>query len=209
MPIEHKFEAKKFPIEKEIQGISVKTNQEHYKLYQGYVNKWNEIIEKLKKADRSKAAATYSEYGELKRQETFNANGKILHEIFFSTIFDGDGIPKGEIVEKIKEDFGSFEAWKEDFIATAMASRGWAILALELSSGKLFNFLVDLHNIGYLANTIPILVLDVFEHAYFIDYGTNRRAYIDAFFKNINWENVNKRYLFAKKVAELYKEELE
>ena len=206
MPIEHKFSAKSFPIEKQIEGISVRTNQEHYKLYQGYVNKWNEIIEKLKTADKSKAAATYSEYGELKRQETFNANGKILHEIFFPTILGGSGEPKGEILEKIKEDFGSFDAWKEDFIATAMASRGWAILALELSSNKLFNFLVDLQNVGHVANTIPILALDVFEHAYFIDYGTNRRAYIDAFFKNINWDYVEKRYQFAKKVAELYKQ---
>jgi Fe-Mn family superoxide dismutase len=206
MPFEHKFETKKFPIEKEIKGISVKTNQEHYKLYQGYVNKWNEIIEKLKTADRSKAAATYSEFGELKRQETFNANGRLLHELFFPTILGGDGNPKGEIVKKIEEDFGSFEKWKEDFIATAMAARGWAVLALELSSNKLFNFLVDLQNIGHVVDTIPILALDVFEHAYFIDYGTNRRAYIDAFFQNINWDFVEKRYQFAKKVAELYKE---
>lgn len=206
MPKEHKFSAKSYPLETQLQGVSVRTNQEHYKLYQGYVNKWNEIIEKLKTADKSKAASTYSEYGELKRQETFNANGKNLHEMWFPTIFGGDGVPKGEIVKKIEQDFGSFDEWKEDFIATAMSARGWAVLAMDLSSGKLFNFLVDLQNIGHVANTIPILCLDVFEHAYFIDYGTNRRAYIDAFFKLINWDFVEKRYQFAKRVAELYKE---
>lgn len=206
MPLEHKFSAKQFPLETQLKGISVRTNQEHYKLYQGYVNKWNEIIEKLKTVDKSKAAATYSEYGELKRQETFNANGKVLHELFFPELFNGDGKPKGEVVEKIKQDFGSFESWKEDFIATAMAARGWAVLALELSSNKLFNFLVDLQNIGHVQDTIAILVLDVFEHAYFIDYGTNRRQYIDAFFENLNWDFVEKRYQFAKRVAALYSE---
>lgn len=206
MPLEHKFVAKQFPLEKQLKGISVKTNQEHYKLYQGYVNKWNEIIEKLKNVDRSKASATYSEYGELKRQETFAANGRILHELFFPTILGGDGKPRGEVVEKIKEDFGSFEAWKEDFIATAMSARGWAILALELSSNKLFNFLVDLQNVGHVQDTIAILALDVFEHAYFIDYGTNRRAYIDSFFENINWDFVERRYQYAKRVATIYKE---
>jgi len=206
MPSEHKFSVKPFPVEKEIKGISVRTNQEHFKLYQGYVNKWNEIIEKLKTVDKSKAAATYSEFGELKRQETFNANGKILHELFFPTILGGDGQPRGEIVEKIKQDFGSFDAWKEDFIATAMSARGWAILALELQSEKLFNFLVDLQNVGHVQDTIAILALDVFEHAYFIDYGTNRRAYIDAFFNNINWDFVEKRYQYAKRVAQIYKE---
>jgi len=206
MPFEHKFSVKPFPVEKEIKGISVRTNQEHFKLYQGYVNKWNEIIEKLKTVDKSKAAATYSEFGELKRQETFNANGKILHELFFPTILGGDGQPRGEIVEKIKQDFGSFDAWKEDFIATAMSARGWAILALELQSEKLFNFLVDLQNVGHVQDTIAILALDVFEHAYFIDYGTNRRAYIDAFFNNINWDFVEKRYQYAKRVAQIYKE---
>ncbi|MFP3189871.1 MAG: superoxide dismutase, partial [Thermoproteota archaeon] len=131
----------------------------------------------------------------------FNANGKNLHEMWFPTIFGGDGIPKGEVVKKIEEDFGSFNEWKEDFIATAMAARGWAILAMDLSSGKLFNFLIDLQNVGHVANTIPILALDVFEHAYFIDYGTNRKAYIEAFFKIINWDAVEKRYQFEKKVA--------
>ncbi|HLI46401.1 MAG TPA: superoxide dismutase [Geobacterales bacterium] len=206
MPSEHKFPVKPFPVDKQIQGISVRTNQEHYKLYQGYVNRWNEILEKLKTADRSKANATYSEFSELKRQETFNANGKILHELFFPTILGGDGKPKGEILEKIKQDFGSFEAWKEDFIATGMSARGWAILALELQSEKLFNFLVDLQNVGHVQDTVAILALDVFEHAYFIDYGTNRKSYIDAFFNNINWDFVEKRYQYAKKVAQIYKE---
>lgn len=197
--------AKSFPLEKEIPGISVKTNQEHYKLYQGYVNKRNEIEEKLKTADRSKAASTYSEYGELKRQETFNVNGMIFHEIWFNTIYGGDGVPKGEIVEQIKKDFGSFEAWVEDFKATAMAARGWAWLVYDLSDHRLHNYLIDLQNIGFTAMCIPILGLDVFEHAYFIDYGTNRKNYVDNFFKVINWDYVNKRWEFAKKVGELYK----
>lgn len=197
--------AKTFPLDRELKGISTKTNQEHYKLYQGYVNKRNEIEEKLKTADRSKAAATYSEYSELKRQESFSANGMVLHDAWFNSLW-GDGKPGGDIVEAIKRDFGSYEAWVEDFKATAMSSRGWAILALDPSDGRLHNFLVDLQNIGHVAGTFNILGLDVFEHAYFIDYGTNRKAYLDAFFQNINWEYVNKRWEFAKRAAKIYEE---
>lgn len=205
MSVSTPHKAKTFVLEKEVKGISVKTNQEHYKLYNGYVNKRNEIEEKLKTADRSKAAATYSEYSELKRQETFSANGMVLHDMWFNSLW-GDGQPKGEVVEAIKRDFGSYEAWVEDFKATAMSSRGWAILALDPSDGRLHNYLVDLQNQGHVAGTFHILGMDVFEHAYFIDYGTNRKQYVENFFQNINWTYVNKRYEFAKTANKLYEE---
>ncbi len=164
----------------------------HLKLYSGYVNKLNEMEEKLKTADRTKAAATYSEYGELKRQEPFSANGIILHEIFFSSL-GGDGAPSGKALELIERDFGSFEAWKNDFAACAMASRGWSVLAFDASDSKLHNYLVDFHHFGAVWNTIPLLVLDVFEHAYFIDYGTDRKTYIDNVMTMVDWNSVNEK----------------
>ena len=197
------YKTKQFKLEKELKGISVRTNQEHYKLYNGYVNKWNEIIEKVKTSDKTKAAGTYSEYSELKRQETFNANGTLLHDLFFSSLW-GDGQPKGDVLKKIDADFGSFDSWKADMIATAVSAREWAVTALVLPSNRLHNFLVDFHNQGAVWNTVPIIALDVFEHAYYLDYQTNRKAYLDAFFQNLNWDYVERRYQFAKKAAEIY-----
>ncbi len=161
------------------------------KLYVGYVNKRNEIEQKLLTADKTKAAATYSEYGELKRQETFNANGMILHEVFFPQ-FAGNGTPHGHILNKINQDFGSFDKWKEDFVACSMASRGWAVLAFDPSDGKLHNYLVDFHHFGGVWGCTPLVAMDVFEHAYMIDYGTDRKTYIDNILKTLNWDVANK-----------------
>jgi Fe-Mn family superoxide dismutase len=197
--------AKSFDLKRELKGISTKTNEAHYKLYQGYVNKRNEAEEKAKTLDKSKANATYSEFGELKRQETFAANGMVLHDMWFNSLW-GDGNVKGDVLEAIRRDFGSLEAWQEEFKATAMSARGWAILALDPSDGRLHNFLIDLQNIGHVTGTIPIMGLDVFEHAYFIDYATDRKSYVDNFFQNVNWSYVNKRYNYATKVAKLYEE---
>ena len=114
-----------------VKGIGAKTMEIHHdKLYAGYVNKRNEIEEALGKVDRSKANQIYSEIRGLKHEETFAANGQILHEIYFS-IMGGDGQPKGEVVDKIKEDFGTFAAWEEDFKASAMCARGWVVLAYD------------------------------------------------------------------------------
>lgn len=172
--------------------LSKRAIDAHMKLYNGYVNKLNEMEEKLKTADRTKAAATYSEYGEIKRQEPFNTNGITLHEIFFSSL-GGDGAPSGKILELIERDFGSFDAWKNDFVACAMASRGWAVMALDASDSRLHNYLVDFHHFGAVWNAIPLLVLDVFEHAYFIDYGTDRKTYIENVMSMIDWSAANER----------------
>jgi Fe-Mn family superoxide dismutase len=107
-------------------------------------------------------------------------------------------------VKKIEADYGSFENWRADLVATAVSARGWAVTALVLPSDRLHNFLVDFHNQGAVWNTVPIIALDVFEHAYYLDYQTNRKAYLEAFFQNLDWGYVEKRYQFAKRAAELY-----
>ena len=160
------------------------------KLYTGYVNKSNEIEEKLKAADRSKAAAQYSEYGELKRRETFNVNGVILHENYFS-LLGGDGVPKGKVLELIKRDFGSVDALKEDLIACSMAGLGWAVLCYDFSDDKLHIYLVDFHHHGAVWGCIPLIAMDVFEHAYIIDYGTDKKVYLENIWKMLNWGVVN------------------
>jgi len=171
-----------------VNGISEKTMSIHHdKLYAGYVNKRNEIEALLKQADRSKAAATFSDFRSLKAEETFNANGMILHEIFFEGISGQGGKPSGKLLAKIEQDFGSYEAWETDFRACGMSARGWAVLAFDPSDCKLHNYIGDAHNQGGVWGATPLLTLDVYEHAYMIDYGSDRKSYIEAFMKLINW----------------------
>ncbi len=180
-----------------LNGISKETLSFHHdKHYAGYVAKLNEINKRLEAADRNAANANFSEYGELKRKETFNASGTILHEIYFENM-GGDGIVDQnlDVVKQIISDFGSVENWKADTNACATASLGWAILCYDPSDGMLHNFLCDSHHLGAVWGAVPIIALDVFEHAYYHDQGPNRGAYLKNFFENINWKAVNERYL--------------
>jgi len=186
-------EVKNLPFQKGPEGISEKTLFIHHdKLYAGYVKKWQEIQERLKNADRSASNATFSDLRELKLEEGFAADAILLHEAYFD-ILGGDGNPKGEILEKISKDFSSFDVWQNEFKALGLAARGWVVLAYDFNDGKLHNYLADVHNQGGIWGTAPILVLDVYEHAYFADYGSDRKTYIESFFKNLNWAVINKK----------------
>lgn len=183
--------ADELKINKDLEGLTLKMVQEHFKLYQGYVKKSNEMQEKIETADKSEANGVFSFIGELKRQETFAVNGMKLHEVYFGQLM-GDGVPKGEIVKMIEEDFGSIDKWKEDMVATGLSARGWAILCFDFRDNRLHNYGSDAHNVGAVWGAIPLVVLDVYEHAYFMDYGVNRKDYLAAFFKNLDWDFVNK-----------------
>ena len=184
---------------KELKGVSQKTLDIHHSdLYYGYVKKWQEIQEKLKQADKSLSNASFSELRELKLEETFTTDAVILHEAYFD-ILGGNGKPAGEIVEQIAQNFGSFENWQDEFRALGLCARGWVILAYDFNDGKLHNYTADVHNQGGIWGTVPILVLDVYEHAYFIDFGADRKSYIESFFENLNWPAVNQKYLMVAK----------
>ncbi|MFN7182011.1 MAG: superoxide dismutase [Planctomycetota bacterium] len=173
-------------------GFTQKQLNEHFDvLYKGYVNKINEIEEKLKSASPSEANATYSNFRALKTEEVFTENAIRLHEGYFESLGKGSK-PQGPIENLIKEDFGSVEKWEEEFKGLGLAARGWVVLAFDLETRKLKNFLTDFHSIG-VWNAIPLLILDVYEHAYFIDYGTARKKYIESYFANIDWNTVNAR----------------
>lgn len=177
-----------------LKGISQKTLENHYgKLYQGYVKKWQEIQERLKKADFSLANATFSEIRELKVEESFAANAVILHEAYFD-VLGGNGRPAGEILKAIEKDFETFEKWQEEFKSLGQSSRGWVVLAFDFNDGKLRNYLADAHNLYGIWGTAPILVLDMYEHAYFIDFGADKKSYIETFFQNLDWEVINKKF---------------
>lgn len=174
-------------------GISRKTHEEHYKLYTGYVTKYNEIIGKLSSLDRSVSNQTYSELRELKVELTFALGGVKNHELYFQNLTGTGGEATGPVAALIERDFGSFDLWKNDLKATGLAARGWVWLALDHDYGCLFNYLGDSQNTFPVWNATPILALDVYEHAYYYDFQTNRGAYIDAFFNNLSWESVNRR----------------
>ncbi len=185
------FQPHTLKIEKDQEGLSLKMVQNHFKLYEGYVKKTNEIQEKLESADKTAANGVYSEFGELKRQETFAVNGMKLHETYFGQL-TGTGEVSGALKDMIEAEFGSIEAWKADMIATGVSARGWAILAYDFNDNHLHNYGSDAHNVGAVWGAIPLITLDVYEHAYFIDYGVDRKNYMEAFFKNLDWEAANK-----------------
>jgi Fe-Mn family superoxide dismutase len=179
--------------------VSPETTDWHYNTHhKGYVTFMNKIEAGLAKADRAAANGNWSEFGELKRRFTWNHAGALLHDIYWE-VLGGDGDPaKGkEIVAAIEKEFGSLDKWKEDFKATAFAAKlsGWGVLAYDkLYSGRLLNVLVDEHHYGAIWGGIPIISLDVFEHAYYHKDGPGRAKYIDNFLKNLHWERINKRY---------------
>lgn len=186
-----------------LKGISKQQLTYHHDIhYAGYVKKRNEVETALQTVDMNAANANYSLIGELKRRETFNASGQVLHEIYFDVMGgDGNADQKLEVVKKITQDFGSFERWQEEFIASGISTFGWAVLCLDTNDNTLRNYSGDTHNQGCVWGSIPLIPLDVFEHAYYTDQGPNRKAYIEAFLKNIDWKKVNERYKKAIKAC--------
>jgi Fe-Mn family superoxide dismutase len=175
----------------ELDGISRASVEAHYKLYQGYVNKRNEILEQLAGVDLSKANQIYSEIRALKVDLTFAIGGIKNHEIYFEHLGGQGGDPGGTIKKLIDRDFGSVQAWRDDLRATGMAGRGWAWTAYDWDEERLFNYVGDAQNTFPIWNATPLVALDVYEHAYFLDYQTDRAAYIDAFFENLDWDVVD------------------
>ena len=189
-----------------LDGISDKQIDYHFEThYKGYVNKLNEIWEKLPNADRSKANQNYSEFRELKLEETFNFDGSLLHETYFANLAKEHAPVSESFKKQVEKDFGSYEKWVEDFKATGVAFRGWSLCVFDLNTGKLRNVGADVHNTNGIWNAILVLALDVYEHAYYTDYGPKRAPYLDAFLKNVKWSDVGQRLEKAKKMYEIFK----
>jgi superoxide dismutase, Fe-Mn family len=175
----------------ELDGISRASVEAHYKLYEGYVGKRNEILGKLAGVDLGSANQVYSDIRALKVELSFAVGGIKNHEIYFEHLGGDGGDPDGLTADLIKRDFGSIEAWRADLKASGMAGRGWAWTAYDWDEGRLFNYVGDTQNTYPIWNATPLVALDVYEHAYFLDYRTDRGSYIDAFFNNLDWTTVN------------------
>jgi len=184
------YQAKDYSYLTGIEGFSEALLKNHFTLYQGYVNNTNKLMELL--SSKAKDAAN-PEYAELKRRFGFEFNGMRLHEYYFENLICQTTRPE-TVTKKLADAFGSYEAWEQDFKATgSMRGIGWAILYQDNVAGQLLNQWINEHEVGHMAGCKPILVMDVFEHAFMTDYGLKRADYIAAFFKNINWDIVEKR----------------
>ena len=171
-------------------GISESTMRAHWKLYEGYVGKWKEAETKLKAADLTTANQIVSDWRALKTDITFAIGGVKNHQLYFSLLGSDGSAPTGWLADAIDKQWGSFDAFKADLKATAIAGRGWAWLAYDWETGLLGTYLGDAQNTFPVWNATPLVALDVYEHAYFADFGTDRPGYIDAFFANLDWNVV-------------------
>ena len=195
------YEAKNYDHLLGIQGLSDTLMKNHFTLYQGYVTNTNKLLDTFGIMLKEGKLGT-PEFNELKRRFGWEFNGMRLHEYFFG------GMTKKQVAlnkdsqlsKSLVSDFGSYENWEKDFKATAsMRGVGWTIIYFDPSADKLINIWVNEHDVGHLAGLVPILNIDVFEHAFMIDYGLKRADYIEAFMKLIDWTEISKRFEKAEK----------
>jgi len=175
-------------------GFSEALLKNHFTLYQGYVTNINKLLaigDEMVKAGKG----ANPEFAEIRRRLGWEFNGMRLHEYYFENMGAGSKLATGgKLAAKLTESFGGYEGWEKDFRATgAMRGIGWAALYQDTNSGKLINFWINEHDTGHPAGCTLLLIMDVFEHAFMLDYGLKRADYIEAFFKAINWNAVEAR----------------
>lgn len=175
-----------------IEGFSLPLIKNHLSLYRGYVEAANRVEERLRMLVTEGQQGS-PEYAELKRRFAWEYNGMRLHEFYFGNMIKGgtELDPDSLFARKVIEDYGTYENWQKDFGAVAqMRGIGWTILSYDPPGERLINGWINEHDTGHLAGTIPLLVLDVFEHAFMTDYGLKRVEYLEAFFRVLNWQVV-------------------
>lgn len=186
------YEAKKYDHLMGLEGFGDELLKNHFALYEGYVANANKAAGLIAAADPATP-----EYAELKRRFGWEFDGMRLHELYFGNLKKdgGDPEPGSELGKALAGSFGSLEQWEKDFAATgAMRGIGWVIAYLDRESGRIFNAWINEHDGGHLAECVPLVVMDVFEHAYMIEYGLKKADYLQAFLKAIDWETVAERF---------------
>jgi len=189
------YEAKNYDALLGTEGFSDTLLKNHFTLYQGYVKNTNALIDYLDAKEPGTA-----EYAEVQRRLGWEFNGMRLHELYFQNMKrGGSAVSEGSLTQAIEKVYQSMEGWKKSFVAVgSMRGIGWTILYWDPVGEDLFSVWVNEHDVGHLAGCIPLLVMDVFEHAFMIDYGLKRADYIEAFFKAIDWDVVSARFAQAK-----------
>ncbi len=183
-----------------LNGISDKTLEMHFKLYEGYVKGTNDLTERIAEilSDGRVDQEEMPAYSELTRRLGFEYNGMVLHEYYFGNMKkDGGGEPQrsSELRGSVERSFPSFDIWKTDFTSVGkMRGVGWSIAFLDPTTGRVSNHWIELHQTGAVAGFVPLVVMDVWEHAYLLDYKpADRPKYIEAFLSNIDWDAVERR----------------
>lgn len=184
------YEAKNFDHLLGLPGMSETLLKNHFTLYQGYVKNTNTLIEKLDTLE-----VGTPEYAELQRRLGWEWNGMRLHELYFGNIKKGGRELTGPLKELVEKVYGSVENWSKNFVGVGMMRGiGWVVLYHDPTNGEMFNSWINEHDVGHLAGCTPLLIMDVFEHAYMIDYGLKKADYIEAFMKSIDWDVVSSRF---------------
>jgi len=184
--------------------VSQKTKSAHIEKYKNYIDALNDISSELDSVDRSSVNNRNSEFRSLKIDETWNLNAVWLHELYFSNCFD----PNSEIVMdsmsfmRLQRDFGTFDDWQRDFMACALASRGgWAVCGYHMFLRKYVNFFVDEHSQGVPIGFFPLIVVDMWEHAYYKDYLNDSKSYLVAQMREFNWTVIEERFKRAEAIS--------
>jgi len=189
--------------ERDLDGLSKQTMDEHYKLYEGYAKKANECRKILNDFDYSDVEGNqvYSPLRAVSIDYTFALLGYKNHDLYFGHLGGDGGPPTGRFAELVDDEFpGGIDAWLAAVKKAASAARGWVIVGYDLNDGSLFNYIMDSQNLWAVYNMVPVLAIDVYEHAYVRDFGATpdgRKQYVEAFFRNVNWEHVNRQLIQA------------
>ena len=195
---------RRFPaFDKDLDGISRQTMEDHYKLYEGYVKKTNECRKLLGEFKYSEIEGNqvYSQLRAVSIDYTFALLGFKNHDLYFGHLGGEGGEPNGRFAELIDSEFhGGLEEWTQAVRKAATAARGWVMVGYDLNDGSIFNYIMDTQNLWAVYNMVPVLALDVYEHAYARDYGATpdgRKQYVEAFFRNLDWDHVNRQLIQA------------
>jgi len=188
--------------------LSEKAKMAHIELYKGYIDSFNKVSAQLDSADRSSANSRHSDYRSLKLDEAYNLNGTWLHELHFANGFD----PHSEVVMdslaylKLQRDFGTFEDWQRDFIAAGLsAGNGWVVTGFNMFLKRYVNTIVSHHSGDIHMGLYPVIVVDMWEHAYFRDYLTDKKSYLIAQMKELNWTVIEDRFKKSESISQVIK----
>ena len=185
--------------EKDLDGISKQTMEDHYKLYEGYCKKTNECRKRLLDFDYGEIEGNqvFSDLRAVSVDYTFALLGFKNHDLYFGHLGGGGGEPTGRFAELVDDEYpGGVDTWKQAVRKAASAARGWVMVGYDLNDGSIFNYVMDTQNLWAVYTMVPVLAIDVYEHAYVRDFGATpdgRKGYVDAFFRNLDWDHVNRQ----------------
>ncbi len=193
--------------ERDLDGISRQTMEDHYKLYEAYAKKANECRRILNEFDYGQIEGNqvYSPLRAVSVDYTFALLGYKNHDLYFGHLGGDGGEPDGRFAELIDSEFNGVEKWQNAVKKAASAARGWVMVGYDLNDGSLFNYIMDTQNLWAVYNMVPVLAIDVYEHAYVKDYSATpdgRGEYVEAFFRNLDWEHVNRQLRQAEAARE-------